>query len=189
MPTLKTQGKHQKVTYELFDVLFLTLTAVISGAEGWEEIEDFGHLRLEWLKKYADFSHGIPVHDTIARLVCRIDPQAFHQRFIQWMQATEELTDKEVVAVDGKTLRRSYKRNDRQSTLHMISAFATKNGVVLGQRRTDEKSNEITAVPELLALLELEGAMVTLDAMSCQKQIVKTIVKKKADYCIAVKKY
>lgn len=177
-----------KVTYELFDVLFLTLTAVISGAEGWEEIEDFGHLRLEWLKKYADFSHGIPVHDTIARLVCRIEPQAFHQRFIRWMQATEELTDKEVVAVDGKTLRRSYKRNDRQSTLHMISAFATKNGVVLGQRRTDEKSNEITAVPELLELLELEGAMVTLDAMSCQKQIVKTIVKKKADYCIAVKK-
>ena len=167
-----------KVTYKLFDVLFLTLTAVISGAEGWEEIEDFGHLRLKWLKKYGDFSHGIPVHDTIARLVCRIDPQAFHQRFIQWMQATEKLTDKQVVAVDGKTLRRSYKRHDRQSTLHMISAFATKNGVVLGQRRTDEKSNEITAVPELLELLELEGAMVTLDAMSCQKQIVKTIVKK-----------
>lgn len=99
------------------------------------------------------------------------------------MQATEKLPDKEVVAVDGKTLRRSYKRGDRQSTLHMISAFATKNGVVLGQRRTDEKSNEITAVPALLELLELEGAMVTLEAMSCQKQIVKTIVKKKADYC------
>ncbi|MFD2632810.1 ISAs1 family transposase [Idiomarina piscisalsi] len=112
-----------------------------------------------------DFSHGIPVHDTIARLVCRIDPQAFHQRFIPWMQATEKLTDKEVVAVDGKTLRRSYKRGDRQSTLHMISAFATKNSVVLGQRRTAEKSNEITAVPELLELLELEGAKVTLDAM------------------------
>ena len=121
-----------KVTYKLFDVLFLNLTAVISGAEGWEEIEDFGHLRLKWLKKYGDFSHGIPVHDTIARLVCRIDPQTFHQRFIQWMQATEKLTDKQVVAVDGKTLRRSYKRNDRQSRSHMISAFATKNGVVLG---------------------------------------------------------
>jgi len=177
-----------KVTYKLFDVLFLTLTAVMSGAEGWEEIEDFGHLRLKWLKKYDDFSHGIPVHDTIARLVCRIDPQTFHQRFIQWMQATEKLTDKQVVAVDGKTLRRSYKRYDRQSTLHMISAFATKNGVVLGQRRTDEKSNDITAVHEVLELLALEGAMVTPDAMSCQKQIVKTIVKKKADYCIAVKK-
>ncbi|EKE79320.1 transposase [Idiomarina xiamenensis 10-D-4] len=104
------------------------------------------------------------------------------------MQATEKVTDKGVVAVDGKTLRRSYKRNDRQFTLYMIRAFATKNGVVLGQRRTDEKSNEITAVPELLELLELNGAMVTLDAMSCQKQIVKTLVKKKADYCIAVKK-
>ncbi|EAQ33210.1 ISAs1 family transposase [Idiomarina baltica] len=89
-------------------------------------------LRLEWLKKYGEFSHGIPVLDTIARLVCRIDPQTFHQRFIQWMQATEKLTDKQVVAVDGKTLRRSYKRNDRQSRSHMISAFATKNGVVLG---------------------------------------------------------
>ena len=124
--------KASKIAYELFDVLFFTLTTFISGAEFWEEIEDFGHLRLEWLKKYGDFSNGIPVHDTIARLVCRIDPQAFQQRFIQWMQATEELTDKEVVAVDGKTLRRSYKRNDRQSTLHMIRTFATKNGVVQG---------------------------------------------------------
>lgn len=145
----------------------MTLTALISGAEGWEEIEDFGHLRMEWLKDYGYFSHGIPVHATIGRFVYRIDPQSLHQRFIRWMQATEKLTDKEMVAADGKTLRRSYKRNDRQSTMHMISAFATKNGVVLGQRRTHEKSNEITAVSELVELLELEGAMLTLDAMSC----------------------
>ena len=120
-----------KVTYPLFDVLFLTVVAVIEGSEGWEYIEDFGHCHLELLKKYGDFSEGIPVHDTIARIISKVDPEALQQAFISWMQATQQLTQGQVIAMDGKTLRGSYNREERQSAIHMANAFSVTNGMVM----------------------------------------------------------
>lgn len=176
-----------KVTYPLFDVLFLTVVAVIGGSEGWEDIEDFGHCHLELLKKYGDFSEGIPVHDTIARIISKVNPEALQQAFISWMQATEQLTQGQVIAIDGKTLRGSYNREDRQSAIHMVNAFSVANGVVMGQLKTDAKSNEITAIPELLGLLDIQGALVTIDAMGTQADIAHTIIDKGADFLLAVK--
>lgn len=176
-----------KVTYPLFDVLFLTVVAVIGGSEGWEDIEDFGRCHLELLKKYGDFSKGIPVHDTIARIISKVDPETLQQAFISWMQTTEQLTQGQVIAIDGKTLRGSYNREDRQSAIHMVNAFSVANGVVMGQLKTDAKSNEITAIPELLALLDIQGALVTIDAMGTQADIAHTIIDKGADFLLAVK--
>lgn len=176
-----------KVTYPLFDIIFLTVVAVIGGSEGWEDIEDFGHCHLELLKKYGDYSQGIPVHDTIARVISRVDPDALQHAFIQWMQQTEQLSAGRIIAVDGKTLRGSYNRSGRQSAIHMVNAFCVTNGVALGQAKTDAKSNEITAIPTLLMLLELEGSLVTIDAMGTQTAIAQTIIDKGADYLLAVK--
>ena len=173
-----------KVTYPLFDVLFLSVVAVIAGSEGWEDIEDFGHCHLELLKKYGDFSKGIPVHDTIARIISKVDPEALQQAFISWMQATQQLTQGQVIAIDGKTLRGSYNREERQSAIHMMNAFSVTNGMVMGQLKTDAKSNEI---PELLALLDIKGALVTIDAMGTQADIAHTIIDKGADFLLAVK--
>jgi len=157
------------------------------GAEGWEAIEDFGHFRLDWLKKYVTLVNGIPRHDTIARVVSRLNPEVLQGYFLAWMQAVAEATEGRVVAIDGKTLRRSFDRASRTSALHLVSAWASGNGVVLGQVKTEEKSNEITAIPVLLELLELKGCIVTLDAMRCQREIARKIVEKKADYVLAVK--
>lgn len=176
-----------KTLYPLFDILFLAITAVIAGCEGWEEIEDFGEARLDWLKRYGSYENGIPAHDTIARVVSQIDPEVLQGRFIQWMKETELHSEQQVIAVDGKTLRSSYKPDDRQSAIHMVSAFSTANGVVMGQLKTHEKSNEIKAIPELLSLLDLQDSLVTLDAMGCQKEIATTILDRKGDYLLAVK--
>ncbi len=176
-----------KVTYPLYDVLFLSVCGVITGCEGWEDIEDFGHARLSWLQGLGLFKDGLPVHDTIARIISSIEPEQLQSSFISWMQKVHSLTDGEVVAIDGKTLRSSYNREDRQSAIHMVSAFATANGVVMGQIKTDSKSNEITAIPELLNLLDIKGCLITIDAMGCQKAIANTIVNKGADYLLAVK--
>ena len=176
-----------KITYPLFDVLFLTLCAVIAGCQGWEDIEDFGENRLSWLQKLGFFALGLPVHDTIARIIARIEPTQLQHCFANWMQAVAMLTDGEVVAIDGKTLCSSYNRKNRCSAIHMVSAFATANGVVMGQVKTEDKSNEITAIPELLDLLSIKGCLVTIDAMGCQKEIAAKIVDKGADYLLAVK--
>lgn len=176
-----------KIEHKLSDILLLTICAVIAGAEGWEEIEDFGHSRLSWLQEYADFENGIPSHDTIARVMSLINPQQFQRCFAEWMQSCHQLTQGEVIAIDGKTLRRSYDKSRKTGPIHMVSAFSTANGVVLGQVKTDEKSNEITAIPALLKLLSVCGCLVTLDAMGCQKQIAQAILDKEADYLLAVK--
>lgn len=176
-----------KISYPLFDVLFLSVCSVICGAEGWEEIQDFGEANLDWLQEKGLFIDGLPTHDTIARIVSRLDPNSFRRCFIRWTQSVSARTSGELVAIDGKTLRRSYHRKDRQSAIHMVSAFASQNRVVLGQIKTEEKSNEITAIPDLLALLDVTGCLVSIDAMGCQKSIAQTIVEKKADYLLAVK--
>lgn len=173
--------------HALMDILFLSISAVLCGAEGWEEIEDFGHAKLAWLKKYFPFDNGIPKHDTIARVLSRLDPAALQNSFIAWINAACELSQGEVVAIDGKTVRHSFRNGDRKSAIHMVSAWACQNNIVLGQQKVTEKSNEITAIPALLALLEIKGCIVTIDAMGCQTAIAQTIVDQGADYVLALK--
>ncbi|GAB3522646.1 ISAs1 family transposase [Photobacterium alginatilyticum] len=184
---LKDPRQSAKISYPLFDVLFLTICAAIAGAEGWEDIEDFGEIHLDWFQDKGLFKDGLPVHDTIARIVSRLDPTEFQQCFISWMEAVSARSEGELIAIDGKVLRGSYDRESRQSTIHMVSAFGTTNGVVLGQLKTDAKSNEITAIPELIKLLDIKGCLVSIDAIACQKNIASTIVDSGGDYLLAVK--
>lgn len=172
----------------LLDIIVITICAVICGTEGWISIAKYGEAKYEWLKKFLELPNGIPSHDTFARVFARIDPEQFQSSFLNWIQSIERVTEKEVVAIDGKTLRRSYNTKSNQSAIHMVSAWANSSGLVLGPQKVDEKSNEITAIPELLTVLELKGCIVTIDAMGCQKEIVSKISEKEADYVIAVKK-
>jgi predicted transposase YbfD/YdcC len=176
-----------KVEHKLSDILFLTIVAVIGGAEGWEEIEDFGIDHLDWLRQYGDFENGVPVHDTIARVMGMISATQLQKSFAAWMKECHVATAGEVIAIDGKTLRRSYDKGRRQGAIHMVSAFSAANQVVLGQVKTDDKSNEITAIPELLELLSIRGCLVTIDAMGCQRAIAQKVLNKGADYLLAVK--
>lgn len=176
-----------KIEHKLFDIILLTISAVIAGAEGWEDIEVFGNERLDWLKLYGDFDNGIPAHDTIARVISQINPKQLQTSFVTWMQSCQSLTEGSVIAIDGKTVRRSFDKKQRKSAIHMVSAFSAANSLVLGQVKTDAKSNEITAIPELLQLLEIKGCLVSIDAMGCQRNIAEQIVKQGGDYLLAVK--
>jgi predicted transposase YbfD/YdcC len=171
----------------LLDILVIALCAVICGADTWVEMETYGKAKYEWLKGFLALPHGIPSHDTFARVLARLKPEEFQRCFLNWMRAVSDLRHGEVVAIDGKTLRRSFDRAADKGAIHMVSAWATANQVVLGQQKGDEKSNEITAIPALLRLLELEGGIVTIDAMGCQKEIARTIVEQGADYVLALK--
>ena len=173
--------------YPLMEIIFLVVSAAISGCEGWKSIKDFGDIKLSWLRQFLPYRSGIPVDDTIARVMRRLDTKQFQTCFINWMQGVATVTDGDVIAIDGKTLRRSYDNNSGKSAIHMVSAWSTANGVVLGQEKTAEKSNEITAIPELLDVLALKGCIISIDAMGCQKEIAKKIVSKKADYVLALK--
>ena len=171
----------------LTDVLALAVMAVIAGAEGWEDIEDFGKEKHAWLKKFLRLPNGIPSHDTISRVFRLLKPAAFHQAFLTWVESLPQQSGWRYVAIDGKTLRRSHDGQTMKSALHSVCAWSVENHVVLGQQAVDAKSNEITAIPELLQLLELHGAIVTIDAMGCQKEIAAKIVAKGGDYVLAVK--
>ncbi len=184
---LQDPRQSAKIAYPLFDIVFLTVCAVIGGCEGWEDIEDFGQAHCRWLQDKGLFPNGLPVHDTIARVISRLAPDEFQACFLKWMKVVHKRVSGELIAIDGKVLRSSYNREDRQSTIHMVSAFASANGVVLGQVKTDTKSNEITAIPELLALLDVCGCLVSIDAMGCQTEIAAKIVDKGGDYLLAVK--
>ncbi len=177
-----------KVTHIFSDILFLVVCSSIVGLDSWEDIEDFGEAHLDWFKSKGLFANGLPVHDTIARVVSRVDPEQFRNCFINWMQSVAELSDGKLIAIDGKRLRGSYNRDDRKSTIHMVNAFATENSLVLGQLKTESKSNEITAIPELITLLDIKGCLVSIDAMGCQTEIANKIVEKEGDYLLAVKK-
>lgn len=179
--------QQSKVEHKLHDILLTLVVGVICGADGWEAIEEVAHNKIDLLKKYGSFENGIPVHDTIARVTSVIDPAQLQQCFINWMKAAHIATNGEVIAIDGKTIRGSFDKQSKKSAIHMVSAFAAGNGVVLGQVKTAEKSNEITAIPQLLDLLEIKGSIVTIDAMGCQKAIAAKIKDKDADYVIAVK--
>lgn len=161
--------------------------ASIGGAKGWEDIEDFGDLHFQWFTDKVLFKNGLPVHDTIARVVSRINSGQFQQCFMGWMKSVSELSEGQRIAIDGKRLCGSYNRDDRQSAIHMVNAFATENNVVLGQIKTQSKSNEITANPTLLNLLDIKGCLISIDAMGCQTAIAEQIVDSGGDYLLALK--
>lgn len=173
--------------HPLASVLVLSLCAVVCGADSFVAIEHFGNAREAWLRTFLDLPNGIPSHDTIGRIFAMLNPKALEQAFRDWAAAIASLSKGEVVAIDGKTLRRSFHKAGSGAFVHMVSAWAAGNRMVLGQVKTDEKSNEITAIPRLLELLQLRGCLVTIDAMGCQKDIAKTIVDANADYMLAVK--
>ena len=173
--------------HKLIDIITIAVCAVVCGANSWEHIEVFGQSKLDWFKDFLELPHGIPSHDTFGRVFAQIDPDQFQQSFMSWVQAICQLSHGQVIAVDGKTLRRSHDKTNGKSAIHMVSAWASANGMVLGQVKTDEKSNEITAIPELIKTLEIEGCIITIDAMGCQKNISKAIIDKGADYVLALK--
>lgn len=171
--------------YPVNEILFLALCAVICGAEGWEDVEDFGNSKVMFLRQFLPYVNGIPSDDTFRRFFRAIEPKSFQNCFINWVKSLNVDIDNSVIAIDGKTSRRSYK-NDKKA-LHMVSAFACEARIVLGQLKTSEKSNEITAIPQLLDLLDIKGAIVTIDAMGCQKEIAKKIKEKEGEYILALK--
>lgn len=173
--------------HELIDILVIAVCAVICGADGWEDIEEYGKAQAEWFAQVLDLPHGIPGHDTFRRVLACLDPEELTQCFISWTGALNDLSGGDIVSLDGKTLRHSFDRAASKAAIHMVSAWANANRLVLGQVKVDDKSNEITAIPKLLKLLDLAGATVTIDAMGCQKEIAKVITDQEADYVLALK--
>src|SRR3954447_10285683 len=173
--------------HELLDIIAIAICAVVAGADSWDDIEDFGNAKVGWLKTFLALPNGIPSHDTFRRLFERLDPDEFQKGFLGWIEALHEATGRQVIAIDGKTLRRSFDRAKGKSAPHMVHAWAAANHLLLGQVAVDEKSNEITAIPVLLKTLAITGAIVTIDAMGCQKEIARTIRGRQADYLLALK--
>lgn len=171
----------------IWDIIVLIICAVVCGCETWEDIEMYGKEKHNWLQRFLQLPNGIPSHDTIRRLFIRLNPQQLQECFLSWVRAVRKTSAGEVVAIDGKTARRSHERAAGKGPLHMVSAWAAENRLVLGQVKSEEKSNEITAIPKLLEVLELKGCIVTVDAIGTQKNIANAIVEKKADYVLAVK--
>lgn len=171
--------------HQLIDVIAITICAVICNADSWVDIADFGEAKKEWLKTFLALPNGIPSHDTFRRVFSLLDPDEFQRGFLAWVKDVSQLTKGSVVAIDGKSLRRSHAKDVKP--LHLISAFAVANGLTIGQKKVDGKTNEITAIPELLQMLQLKGCIVTIDAMGTQGWIVKKIRASKADYALAVK--
>jgi len=173
--------------HPLLDILVIAMCAVIAGADNWEDVEEFGKARHAWFQTFLGLPNGIPSHDTFTRVFARLDPEQFQADFLSWMSAVSEVTGGQVIAIDGKVLRRSHDKGIGKAAIDMVSAWASANRLVLGQVKVDDKSNEITAIPELIKTLALQGAIVTIDAMGCQKKITRTIIEEKADYVIQVK--
>ena len=172
----------------LHDIVVIAICAAICGADDWVAVADFGRAKQSWFEEFLELPHGIPSHDTFGDVFKLLDPEQFRRFFIQWVQAVNETTGGQVVPIDGKKLRRSHDKTLGKNAIHMVSAWASENHVVLGQIKVDDKSNEITAIPQLLDLLEISGCIVTIDAMGCQKEIARKIVKEKdADYVLALK--
>ena len=173
--------------YRLIDLVVIAICASISGAESWVEVEAFAETRREWLSQFMQMGNRVPSHDTFGRVFALLDAQSFHQRFAAWIKAVFEKTEGEVIAIDGKTARRSHHKGIGKEALHTVSAWACGNEIILGQVATNTKSNEITAIPELLQLLNVTGCIVTIDAMGTQKKIAQQIRQQEADYVLALK--
>jgi predicted transposase YbfD/YdcC len=175
-----------KVVYALNEVLLLCLLAVLAGAETFTDIALFGEKKLHLLRRFLPYANGTPPHDRLGEIFAALDAETFQRCFVSWVSAITKIPA-ELIAIDGKTSRRSYKKKSANDAIHVVSAFAARQRLVLGQTKVDEKSNEIVAIPKLLNMLSLEGAIVTIDAMGCQKEIAKQIVNKNADYVLALK--
>src|SRR3954451_71024 len=175
--------------HELLDIVGIALCAVIAGAESWTAVEAYGHAKHDWLARHFRLPNGIPSHDTFRRVFCLLDPLAFQGSFAEWIAALAEcgVGSRRAIPIDGKTVRRSGRRRRGLAPLHLVTAWAGANHVSLGQVAVDDKSNEITAIPRLLELLDVKGALVTIDAMGCQKEIAANIVTGGGDYLLAVK--
>ncbi len=184
---LNDPRKPYLIEHSLLDIVAITICAVICGAESWVEIEAYGQSKAEWLGTFLALPHGIPSHDTISRLFIHLEPGQLQDCFLSWIQAIAELHPGEVVAIDGKAVRRSYDQGKGKGAIHMVSAWASENRLVLGQVKVDNKSNEITAIPQLLSVLDLCGCIVTIDAMGAQTEIAKLIVDQGADYILSLK--
>jgi len=175
--------RHHNRRHKLIDIIFIAICAVVAGADTYEQIENFGKKRNKWLSKYLELPHGIPSHDTFGRIFERIIPNEFQNSFMRWISSVAKLTKGQVIAIDGKTLRRSHDKSNDKKAIHMISAWASSNQVVLGQLKTEEKSNEITAIPTLLKLLDISGCIITIDAMGTQKKIAKDRLQNYLIFC------
>ena len=173
--------------YPLINIVTIALCAVISGADDFVSIANFGRTKRKWLEQFLDLRAGIPSHDRFNAILRAIKPAEFEQCLLSFVTALHPISGGQLVANDGKTLRRSFDKASGKTAIHMISAWATANQISLGQVVTDAKSNEITAIPKLLEMLELSGCLVTIDAMGCQTAIAATIVQREADYLLAVK--
>ena len=178
--------EHQKF-HSLYEILVIAICAVLSGAEHWTEIEEYGEAKQEWLATFLELKHGIPSHDTFRRVFILLDPVELKSIFVDWISSTVSLSQGTLVNLDGKNLRGSKEPLKGKKALNVVSAWVSEQSVVLGQIKCEEKSNEITAIPELLKILDLEGCVVTIDAMGCQTDIVKEIADKEADYVISLK--
>jgi hypothetical protein len=176
-----------KVEHRLTDILVIAVCAVIACAESWNDIALYGRSKLAWLRTFLELPNGIPSHDTFRRVFMLIDPEAFEAGFSAWAGSLAAGFEREVVAIDGKTLRRSFDRKHEHAPLHLVSAWASEQDLVLGQRCVDDKSNEITAIPELLDRLTLQNSIVTVDAMGCQTAIAERILAREADYLLTLK--
>ena len=173
--------------YKLIDIIIIAICGVLGGADRWVGIETYGKAKESWLTDYLDLNNGIPSHDTFGDVFSCLDSEAFQSGFSRWVEAIFSLTTGQVIAIDGKTARRSYDKSIGKDAIHMVSAWASTNGIVLGQCKVDDKSNEITAIPELLRVLDVSGCVVTIDAMGCQTKIAQSIREEKADYLLQVK--
>ena len=182
-----TDPRRRKVVYPLINIVAIAICAVIAGADDFVSIAEWGRQKRDWLSKILDLSSGIPSHDRFNAVFAALKPAEFEKCLVSWITALHELTAGQVVAIDGKTLRHSFDKATGKSAIHMVSAWATDNHISLGQVVVDAKSNEITAIPQLLQLLEISGSVVTIDAMGCQTAIAETIVNGGADYVLAVK--
>lgn len=182
-----TDPRRRKVTYPLINVVVIAVCAVICGADDFVAIAEFGEKKRQWFAQFLDLRNGIPSHDRFNAILAAIKPAEFEKCLLSWITALQEITDGQVIAIDGKTLRRSFDTASSKSAIHMVSAWATANQISLGQVVVDAKSNEITAIPKLLQMLEISGCLVTIDAMGCQTEIARQIVAGGADFVLHVK--
>jgi len=173
--------------HKLLDILVIAICAAICGADNWEDVAAFGEAKLAWFRTFLELPSGIPSHDTFNRVFARLDPQQFQTCFTRWISATSQVIGGQVIAIDGKVLRRSHDKGIGQAAIDMVSAWASASRVVLGQIKVDDKSNEIRAIPQLLRALEVSGCIVTIDAMGCQTEIAEIIVEQDAEYVLALK--
>jgi hypothetical protein len=177
------QGRH----HFFEDIVTIAVCAVICGSDAWTEVSQFGEAKVEWFKTFLKLPHGIPSHDTFGTVFAMIDPDAMEKFFLSWINTLAQKSEGRLIAIDGKTLRRSFDRASNKAAIHMVSAWASANNLCFGQLACEAKSNEITAIPKLLELLDLEGATVTIDAMGCQQAIARQIVDQGGNYLLAVK--